>query len=90
MSATTDRFASYDEAVAAHSWEVPERYNIAADICDRHLREKLAMIHEHFDGTIRQVEGGELQDLSNKIANLLVLRGVRKGDPGRHAVAASA
>jgi acetyl-CoA synthetase len=77
-SATT--FSSYDEACANHRWEVPERYNIATDVCDRHPREKLAMIHEHFDGTVTRVSWGELQDASNRFANVLVAHGVRPGD----------
>ena len=71
---------AYERLVAQHRWEVPERYNIAADVCDRHPREKLAMIHEHFSGAIRQVSWGELQDLSNRFANLLAQHGVRRGD----------
>ena len=47
MSST---ITSYEQACAEHRWEVPERYNIAADVCDRHPREKLAMIHEDFAG----------------------------------------
>ena len=27
---------SYEEACARHRWQVPDRYNIAADVCDRH------------------------------------------------------
>ena len=27
--------SSYDQVCAEHRWEVPERYNIAADVCDR-------------------------------------------------------
>ena len=49
MSSTTT-FTSYEQARAQHRWEVPERYNIAADVCDRHPREKLAMVHEDFQG----------------------------------------
>ena len=30
--------SSYEEAVAAHEWHVPERYNIAVDVCDKHPR----------------------------------------------------
>src|SRR5438105_1209724 len=77
MNATVE---SYEQAVAGHSWRVPERFNIAADVCDRHPREKLAMIHEHFSGAIRQVSWGEIQDLSNRFANLLAQHGVRRGD----------
>ena len=70
----------YDEICAAHVWRVPERYNIAADCCDKHPRDKLAMIHERFDGAQRELTWGELQDLSNQAANLLELHGVGGGD----------
>jgi acetyl-CoA synthetase len=71
---------TYEEVVAAHRWEVPERYNIAADVCDRHPREKLAMIHEDPRGAVSQVSWGELQDRSMQIANRLAARGVQRGD----------
>src|SRR5581483_2300361 len=71
---------SYEEACAQHRWEVPDRYNIAADVCDRHPREKLAMIHEDFGGTVRGVSWGELQDDSNRFANVLRAHGVERGD----------
>jgi acetyl-CoA synthetase len=71
---------SYERAVAEHRWVVPERFNIAADVCDRHRREKLAMIHEHFSGAVREVAWGELQDLSNQLANVLASLGVGRGD----------
>jgi acetyl-CoA synthetase len=70
----------YEEICAAHEWRVPERYNIAADCCDKHPREKLAMIHERFDGERRELTWGELQDLSNRAANLLAAHGVGRGD----------
>src|SRR5262245_37451038 len=38
------------------------------------------MIHEHFDGTVREVRWGELQELSNRFANVLTSLGVVKGD----------
>jgi acetyl-CoA synthetase len=79
MTATT-AFSSYDDACATHRWDIPQRYNIAADICDRHPRERLAMIHEDFRGEIREVSWGELQDTSNRIANVLASLGVVKGD----------
>ncbi len=59
---------------------MPERYNIAADVCDKHPREKLAMIHEDSDGNVRTVDWGELQDLANRFANVLVAHGVGRGD----------
>ena len=71
---------SYEEACARHRWEVPERYNIAADVCDRHPREQLAMIHEHHAGAVREVSWGELQDLANQAAHVLASLGVERGD----------
>ncbi len=78
--ATTARFNSYEEAVAQHRWEVPARYNIATDVCDRHPRDKLAMIHEDFRGNVRRISWGELQDDSNRFANVLRAHGVGVGD----------
>jgi len=71
---------TYEEACAAHSWQVPERYNIAADVCDKHPRDKPAMIHEDPDGAVRELCWGELQDMSNRFARLLTERGVQPGD----------
>jgi acetyl-CoA synthetase len=71
---------SYDQACAAHRWDVPERYNIAADVCDRHPRDKPAMIHEDFEGNVRRLTWGELQDAANRFANVLVAHGVQRGD----------
>jgi len=71
---------TYEEACAAHSWQVPERYNIAADVCDKHPRDKLAMIHEDPDGTVREVTWGELQDMAARFALRLLDAGVGQGD----------
>jgi acetyl-CoA synthetase len=74
------RYSSYDDACLEHRWDVPERYNIAADVCDRHPREELAMIHEHYSGAVREVSWGELQDRANAAANVLAALGVERGD----------
>src|SRR4051794_41829108 len=72
----------YDEMCAAHRWDVPERYNVAADVCDKHPRDKPAMIWESFDGSVRELEWGELQDLANQAAHVLAARGVGGGGRG--------
>ena len=71
---------SYEAICAAHRWEVPQRYNIAADVCDKHPRDKPAMVWESFDGTRRDLTWGELQDLSNQAAHTLAAQGVGRGD----------
>lgn len=61
-------------------WRVPERYNIAAEVCDARSRNKLAMIWEDAAGRERRVHWGELQDLSARLANYLTGAGVGPGD----------
>ena len=63
-------YASYEEACAQHAWAVPDRYNIAADVCDKHPPDKLAMIWERFDGARRDVNWGELQALSLSLIHI--------------------
>jgi acetyl-CoA synthetase len=77
MSDSSER---YETLRRDYRWQVPERYNIAADVCDARLADDLAMVHEHFDGTVREVHWGELQALANQAANLLAGIGVERGD----------
>src|SRR2546425_8530506 len=74
------RLGDYDEMVANHRWDVPRRYNIAVDVCDKHPRDRLAMVGESWRGEERKVSFGELQDLSNRFANVLEAHGVERGD----------
>src|SRR3954462_7206247 len=71
---------TYDEMRRQHSWDVPPRYNIATDVCDKHERDRLAMIWEDWRGNERRVRFGELQDLSSKFANALEAHGVERED----------
>jgi acetyl-CoA synthetase len=71
---------TYEEVCAQHRWRVPERYNIAADVCDKHAPGKPAMVHEAPDGTVREVAWGELQELSARAAGWLAAHGVERGD----------
>jgi acetyl-CoA synthetase len=72
--------SSYEEACSAHRWAVPGQYNLAADVCDKHPRDKPAMVWESFDGSHRELVWGELQDLANQAAHTLSARGVGRGD----------
>jgi acetyl-CoA synthetase len=71
---------TYEEVCAQHRWRVPERYNIVADVCDKHPRDKLAMVWEDWRGSERRVSWGELQDLASKFGNVLRERSVERGD----------
>lgn len=73
---------SYEQIRAAFEWKVPEFYNIGVDVCDRwaaHAPERLALIHVTDRGS-REYSYGELRALSNRFANVLVARGVARGD----------
>jgi acetyl-CoA synthetase len=71
---------SYEEMCERHRWEVPERYNVATDVCDKHERDRPAMVWEDWQGNERRVSFGELQDLSSKFANALEANGVERED----------
>jgi acetyl-CoA synthetase len=74
------RSTAYERVCAEHRWDVPARYNIASDVCDKHPRDKLAMVWESFDGLHRELTWAELQDLANQAAHLLRELGVERGD----------
>ena len=67
---------------------MPDRYNIAADVCDKHPAAKPAMVFEDFRGNQRTVNWGEQRALANQAANVLRRHGVEAGD--RVAVCAPA
>ena len=77
---TSTQADTYDDLRARHRWDVPARYNIATDVCDKHPRDKLAMVWEDWRGNERRVSWGELQDLAAKCANVLRDHGVERGD----------
>jgi acetyl-CoA synthetase len=72
--------STYEQRCEAHRWDVPGRYNIASDVCDKHPRDKLAMVWESFDGSYRELAWGELQDLSNQATHVLPEFGLERGD----------
>src|SRR5919108_665413 len=74
------QLGSYEDMCAAHSWDVPERYNIATDVCDKHEPDRLAMVWEDWRGNERRVTFGELQELSNRFANVLEGLGIERED----------
>src|SRR4051812_11419023 len=78
MSATES--LTYEQACEAHRWRVPQRYNIAADVCDRQPGEKTALLFEDFRGNQREVSWAEQRSLANRAANLLASHGVKRGD----------
>jgi acetyl-CoA synthetase len=74
------RTAPYEEMRRTFRWEVPERYNIAADVLDKHDPSRLAMLWEDWRGNERSLTFGEMQALTNRTANALRAHGIGEGD----------
>jgi acetyl-CoA synthetase len=67
----------------AFRWEVPEFYNIGVDVCDRWAERepgRLALTFVDESGAAQGYSFGDLRDLSNQLANLLVSYGITQGD----------
>ncbi len=70
----------YEEMRRGFRWEVPERYNIAADVLDKHDPSRTAMFWEDWQGNERVLTFGDMQSLANRAANVLRGQGVGEGD----------
>src|SRR5512146_407001 len=76
------RGKTYDEIYNAFRWQLPERYNIAHDVCDRHAGDpgKIALIHEAASGSVDRYSFRQIQGFANRLANTLVHFGLQRGD----------
>src|SRR5215831_15995040 len=92
------RVKDYDSLYRQFRWQVPARYNIGVDACDRWADQdpdRLAILHVRPDGRDEHVSYGWLKETSNRLANVLRAHGVKRGDrvaillPQSPAVAAS-
>ncbi len=73
----------YFELIDKFWWDVPDRYNIGVDVCDKWADsepERLALIHKARSGEVLEYTFGDIKRLSNQTANLLVAHGVQAGD----------
>ena len=87
---------NYDKLRAAFRWNIPARYNIGVDCCDRWAAvdpQRVAIVEAFADGRVETFTYAALRDQSNRLANALRARGVRPGDrvaillPQSHEVA---
>jgi acetyl-CoA synthetase len=73
----------YDAVYRQFRWQVPARYNIGVDICDRWAQAepgRLAILHVHADGREDAITFGWLRETSNRLANVLRAQGIARGD----------
>src|SRR5438105_1961381 len=74
---------NYDALCRAFRWQLPARYNIGVDVCDRWAEadpRRLAILHVRADGTQEELSFGWLRETSNRLANVLAAGGVARGD----------
>jgi acetyl-CoA synthetase len=74
---------SYEELLASFRWNVPARYNIGTDVCDRWARRepgRLAIVEVRADGSTKPITYGELFAASNRLANGLRRHGIAAKD----------
>jgi acetyl-CoA synthetase len=55
-----ERLPTYQQLYSSFRWNIPARYNIAADVCDRHAADasKIALIGEGADGKTESRQSG--------------------------------
>jgi acetyl-CoA synthetase len=70
----------YADLVAKFRWDIPARFNIGVDVCDRQDPAKPALIFEDEAGGVRTIDFGELSASTNRFANALGALGLARGD----------
>jgi acetyl-CoA synthetase len=83
MSGILPPASTYDACYAQFNWQIPQRFNIATAVCDRHADcspDNTAIVFEDADGSQKRLTFGQLQSESNRLANVLIHYGVRRGD----------
>ena len=73
----------YNRLIREFRWHIPARYNISVDVCDRwaaHAPDQAAILEVNARGDVTPVTYGELRERSNRLANALAARGVKRGD----------
>jgi acetyl-CoA synthetase len=72
----------FERIAAAFSWDLPERYNIGVDVCDKwsHEPNRVALIHKPPVGENLEYTFVEIRRLSNQTANLMLSDGLTRGD----------
>ena len=73
----------YDTLYRQFRWQVPARYNIGVDVCDRWAAsepDRLAILHVRPDGAEDAITYGWLRQTSNRLANVLRAHGIARGD----------
>lgn len=77
-----DQLGSYERLFETFRWQIPERYNIGVDVCDRWagIPGRIALIHKAADGKVSEFSFSDISRLSNQAANFLTALGLQPRD----------
>ncbi|MGF6772691.1 acetyl-CoA synthetase [Paraburkholderia sp. GAS199] len=73
---------TYESLTAHFAWDIPARYNIGVDVCDKWAdgTGRLALIYEDAEGRATRYTFDDLKTLSDRFANALIASGAQRGD----------
>jgi len=73
---------TYDEVYNSFSWDIPERYNIANDVCDQWADDpgRVALVYEDENKEVQTYTFADVRKYANQFANTLIDRGLKRGD----------
>lgn len=78
-----DKSDNYEDLYAGFRWDIPARFNMGVDVCDKHAArtpDKPGLIVAGPDTEDVTYTFRDLRALSNRLANLLIAKGVGRGD----------
>ena len=73
---------TYDEVYNSFSWNIPQRYNIANDVCDQWAEDpgRVALVYEDENKEVLTFTFADIRKYANQFANILIERGLKRGD----------
>ena len=82
MTALVERKNNWKATESNFRWEIPDVFNIAEAVCDRHAEDpaKVALIHENDSGTVESWTFRQIQQYANRLANAMEALGICEGD----------
>ena len=82
MTALVERKNNWEATESNFQWEIPDVFNIAEAVCDRHAEDpaKVALIHENESGTVESWTFRQIQQYANRLANAMEALGICEGD----------
>ncbi|MEC7631769.1 MAG: AMP-binding protein, partial [SAR324 cluster bacterium] len=82
MTALVERKNNWEATESNFHWEIPDVFNIAKAVCDRHAEDpaKVALIHENESDTLESWTFRQIQQYANRLANAMEALGICEGD----------